>query len=73
MFRFYHDGASAGQHEAPPTCLILAYGHARQAGLPWCSFRDFCRRHLALSPLGPRLTTEVVLRTLILPAPEDRN
>jgi hypothetical protein len=73
MTAFYHAGTSAGEHEPPSTWLHLCYCHARAAGLPQCTVRDFFRRHIALASLGPKLTTEVVIRTLILPAPEDRN
>jgi|LakMenEpi03Aug12_release.lakeMendotaPanAssembly.Ray.scaffolds.fasta_scaffold3905016_1 hypothetical protein len=73
MSAFYHGGANAGQHVPPSTWLFVAYCHARTAGLPQCTVPDFCRRYLSLAPLGPKLTTEGVIRTLILPAPEDRN
>ncbi len=73
MSASYHGGSTAGQPTGHSQWLHMAYCHARASGLPQCRVDDFCRRHLYLAPLGPKLTTEVVLRTLILPAPEDRN
>jgi hypothetical protein len=73
MSASYHGGSTAGQPTGHSTWLYVAYVMARQRDIPYCTKAEFCRRHLSLAPLGPKLTTEVVLRTLILPAPEDRN
>jgi hypothetical protein len=70
MVSFYIDGPSAAQPRDDSEWLFLAYCHARTAGLPAIPVRDFCRRHLHLVPMGPKLTTEAVIRTYILPVEE---
>lgn len=51
----------------PPEWLVLSFCHARAAGLPTGTFREFCQRQLPLVALASRLTTEVVLHTLVCP------
>jgi len=73
MTSFYIDWPTDAQPVENPKWLLIAYCHARTAGLPAMPVRDFCSRHLHLVPLGPRLTTEAVIRTYIMAPPGDRN
>jgi hypothetical protein len=69
MTPFYHGNASPG--EPPPLLptewLELSYCHARALNLPAGKAADYRRRFLPLACLGPHLTTEVVLRSLVFP------
>ena len=70
MSRSYH-GTPAGEqqrHAEHPECLLLSYCHARTAGLPAGAVHEFCTRFLPLVQLADRLTTEIVLRTLLFPS-----
>jgi hypothetical protein len=65
----YHGEQRHGQRYAHhPEWLLLAYAHARAAGVPCGSVNEFCRRHLSLLPLGNKLTTTAVITTFIRPA-----
>lgn len=64
----YHGEQRHGQRYAhQPEQLLLAYCHARAAGVPCGSVNDFCRRHLSLLPLGDILTTTAIITTFIWP------
>ncbi len=69
MSESYHGEQRHGQRYAHhPEWLLLAYAHARAAGVPCGSVNEFCRRHLSLLPLGNKLTTTAVITTFIRPA-----
>lgn len=72
MSRSYHGTPAGKQHPLAkhPEWLLIAYCHARAAGLPAGSADQFCTQHLAFASLADRLTTEVVLFTLLFPRQE---
>lgn len=64
----YHGEQRHGQRYAHhPEWLLLAYAHARAAGVVCGSVNDFCQRHLPLLPLGDKLTTTAVITTFMSP------
>jgi hypothetical protein len=71
MTQFYHGPAKDG--EPPPLTrhdwMLASYCHARALDLPAGMAAEYCRRYLPLGFLGARLTTEIVLRSLVFPPP----
>lgn len=48
-----------------PEPLLIAFIRARAAGLPTGSVPHFCQRNTAFVQLAGRLTTDVVIQTLL--------
>ncbi len=63
----YHGPQRRRPYADQPEWLLLAYGHARAAGVPCGTVTEFCRRHLHLLPLGPKLTCTAVITTFMVP------
>lgn len=70
MSGFYQNG-QAGKHPLARhhAWLLLSYCHARTAGFPTGTVDEFCRRNLAMLPLGARLTCTAVIRSVLIPDP----